>query len=97
MHATSLHTLVMLVAQAAPGGDFQLPTDKVDVPQLLAPPARTTPTPASGETAPPKAPPAQTTPVQVTPPSAEKSPSFPQEVERRVEGPPSLATVQSRL
>jgi hypothetical protein len=77
MHATSLHTLVMLVAQAAPGGDFQLPTDKVDVPQLLAPPAQTTPsepTPASGETVLPKAPPAKVTPVQVAPPPDRTSP-----------------------
>ena len=77
MHATSLHTLVMLVAQAAPGGDFQLPTDKVDVPQLLAPPAQPTPsepTPASGETVLPKAPPAKVTPVQVAPPPDRTSP-----------------------
>jgi len=43
MHATSLQTLVMLVAQAAPGGDFQPTNDKLDIPDLLAPSAQTAP------------------------------------------------------
>lgn len=43
MHATSLQALVMLVAQAAPGGQFQPTTDKVDVPPLLVPSAQDAP------------------------------------------------------
>lgn len=42
MHATSLQTLVMLVAQAAPGGSFQPANENFNVPDLLSPPEQVT-------------------------------------------------------
>lgn len=44
MHATSLQTLVILVAQAAPGGDFQPTKKQIEIPNLLAPRVKSTAT-----------------------------------------------------